>query len=254
MNTWAGSILYMMANKAIDGVANRFATRTPPLSREEAITRTLDTLAQIDASSPIEEEPPEAIVERPEGVIKVSEVSTEETIAYQNRELGKELLLLERHLQQGCRIPPVTGNPCDCCSPKHTITIEALALETYGMTGDLVYQEVAKWSKEIESKSTIEEIESGKHNYGEDAVTAREYRKRLLGTESLAALITPKPQMTLEEAKAEAARMAAEEIEVVAISPMTQRAGKVTERKNCPKCGAPLDKHGCCPQCGLCVL
>ncbi|GAI15681.1 unnamed protein product, partial [marine sediment metagenome] len=110
---------------------------------------------------------------------------------YQKRELGKELLLLEAHLREGCRIPPTTGEPCDCCSPKHTVTIEALALETYGMTGDPIYQELAKWANEIERKTTIPEIESGRHNYGEDAVEGRKYRKKILGSESLGALLAP---------------------------------------------------------------
>jgi hypothetical protein len=44
-------------------------------------------------------------------------VSTEETIAYQKRELSKELLLLEKHLQQHCKI---NGTACDCCSPPGT--------------------------------------------------------------------------------------------------------------------------------------
>ncbi|MBA7561804.1 hypothetical protein ES708_03447 [subsurface metagenome] len=118
-------------------------------------------------------------------------VTTEETIAYQKRELGKQLLLLQNHLEQGCRIPPTTGEPCDCCSPRHTVTIEALALETYGITGDPIYQDLAKWAEEIERKTTIPEIESGRHNYGEDAVEARKYRKKLLGSESLGALLSP---------------------------------------------------------------
>ncbi|GAJ24879.1 unnamed protein product, partial [marine sediment metagenome] len=56
----------------------------------------------------------------PQSLTVGSKVTTEETIAYQKRELGKELLLLEKHLREGCRIPPTTGEPCDCCSPKHT--------------------------------------------------------------------------------------------------------------------------------------
>lgn len=120
-----------------------------------------------------------------------SKVTTEETIAYQRRELGKELLLLEAHLREGCRIPPTTGEPCDCCSPKHTVTIEALALETYGITGEPIYQELAKWAEEIERKTTIPEIESGRHNYGGDAVQGRKYRKEILGSESLGALLSP---------------------------------------------------------------
>jgi len=128
-----------------------------------------------------------------------SKVTTEETIAYQKRELGKELLLLQKHLEQGCRIPPVTGEPCDCCSPKHTVTIEALALETYGITGDPIYQELAKWAEGIERKTTIPEIESGRHNYGEDAVEARGYRKKLLGSESLGALLAPSERRQIAE-------------------------------------------------------
>ncbi|GAI12575.1 unnamed protein product [marine sediment metagenome] len=126
-------------------------------------------------------------------------VSTEETIAYQKRELGKQLLLLQNHLEQGCRIPPTTGEPCDCCSPRHTVTIEALALETYGITGDPIYQDLAKWAEEIERKTTIPEIESGRHNYGEDAVEARKYRKKLLGSESLGALLSPSEHNQIAE-------------------------------------------------------
>ena len=135
-------------------------------------------------------------------------VTTEETIAYQKRELGKELLLLEKHLREGCRIPPTTGEPCDCCSPKHTITIEALALETYGMTADPIYQELTKWAEEIERKTTIPEIESGRHNYGEDAVEARGYRKKLLGSRSLGALLSPSESSQIAE---RAAKMVEEE-------------------------------------------
>lgn len=137
-----------------------------------------------------------------------SKVTTEETIAYQKRELGKELLLLQKHLEQGCRIPPVTGEPCDCCSPKHTVTIEALALETYGITGGPIYQELAKWANEIERKTTIPEIESGRHNYGEDAVQARGYRKKLLGSESLGALLSSSERLQIAE---RAAKMVEEE-------------------------------------------
>ena len=137
-----------------------------------------------------------------------SGVTTEETIAYQKRELGKELLLLEKHLREGCRIPPTTGEPCDCCSPKHTITIAALALETYGITGDPVYQELSKWAEGIAKKATIPEIESGKHNYGENAVEARGYRKKLLGSESLGALLAPSERRQIAS---RAAKMVEEE-------------------------------------------
>ena len=54
----------------------------------------------------------------------VSSVTTEETIAYQNRELAKTLLVLETHLSQGCEI---AGKVCDCCSPKHPMEMQKLA-------------------------------------------------------------------------------------------------------------------------------
>ncbi len=57
-----------------------------------------------------------------------AKVSTFETITYQQREIGKELLLLEKHFQQQCKIG---GKACDCCE-KHPITIEALVQETLG--------------------------------------------------------------------------------------------------------------------------
>jgi predicted amidophosphoribosyltransferase len=28
----------------------------------------------------------------------------------------------------------------------------------------------------------------------------------------------------------------------------------IAEEKNCPNCGGPLDKDGCCPRCGTCPL
>jgi hypothetical protein len=55
-------------------------------------------------------------------------VTTEETVEYQKRELSKEILLLEKHLQQRCKI---MGKACDCCE-KHPIVIEALAQEALG--------------------------------------------------------------------------------------------------------------------------
>lgn len=57
-------------------------------------------------------------------------VTSLETITYRRREIGKELLLLEKHSQQLCKIG---GVACDRCE-KHPITIEALAQETLGMT------------------------------------------------------------------------------------------------------------------------
>jgi len=108
-------------------------------------------------------------------------VSTEETISYQRKELSKELMLLEKHLQQKCKI---AGKPCDCCE-KHPTVIEALAQETLGMNGDPLFDEVAHWAIKVSPLTTEAASASGKYDkrYTELAVEARGLRKRIMGTD-----------------------------------------------------------------------
>ena len=114
-------------------------------------------------------------------------LTTEETIRYQRREIGKELLLLEKHLQQGCKID---AKPCDCCL-KHPTAIEALAQEALGMASDPVFDEVIEWTREISPMTTEAASASGKYdrNYPKLAIKARELRKAVMGTESAGALL-----------------------------------------------------------------
>lgn len=139
-------------------------------------------------------------------------VSTEETIQYQKREIGKELLLLEKHLQQKCKI---ASKPCDCCR-KHPVTLEALAQETMGMAPDPALAELIVWVRTIEPMTTEEASASGKYDdeYPEMAVKARELRKAIMPVEAVESESTPAPmtqtakepwQMTREEAKVKAA-------------------------------------------------
>ena len=116
-------------------------------------------------------------------------VSDADTIAYQDRELGKALLLMELHLQQKCKI---NGIPCDCCS-KHYMAIEALAEEAFGMTGDARYSTIIAWTKKVTPMSTTEASTSGDYDeeYPELAQEARRFRKNLMGTEDIKALISP---------------------------------------------------------------
>jgi hypothetical protein len=51
----------------------------------------------------------------------VRTISNEETISYQKREVAKEMLLLEKHLQQKCKM---LGKACDCCE-KHLLPLES---------------------------------------------------------------------------------------------------------------------------------
>jgi hypothetical protein len=89
---------------------------------------------------------------------KPSQVTTQETVAYQNRELAKTLLVLETHLSQGCEI---AGKVCDCCSPRHPLEIQKLAEEAIGMTGDPdgFYGQVVALGRLIEAQAAIERLE-----------------------------------------------------------------------------------------------
>lgn len=108
-------------------------------------------------------------------------VTTDETITHQKREIVKELLLLEGHLQQGCKIG---GTACDCCT-KHPITIEALAQETTGMTPEPVFREIAEWARSVGEITSQAASASGKHDeeYPKLAIKAREFRKAIMPTE-----------------------------------------------------------------------
>lgn len=105
-------------------------------------------------------------------------VSTEETVRHQKREMAKEMLLLEAHLVQKCKIKNVA---CDCCK-KHPIMLEALANETIGITGDDSYREIADWAKEVAPITTAEASASGQYDeqYPELARQLREMRKKVM--------------------------------------------------------------------------
>ncbi len=135
-----------------------------------------------------------------EGEIIKKGVSTAETIQYQKEQLVKQITLMELHLAQGCKIH---NRACDCCE-KHPEVIEALAEETYGMTGDPVYQDIIKWSAELKPRTTASASESGKFDseYADYAQKGRLLRKQLMGSlvaqpktspEPITAIVIPNP-------------------------------------------------------------
>jgi len=168
-----------------------------PEQKTTTTTKTPERAAQAVSTS---------ILERPG-------LTTEETVAYQNREIGKQLLAMESHYAQRMRI---AGVPCDCGSSKHLLFLEELSLEVIPMVGDpSTYEEIIKWVKENEPKSTDEAAKSGKYDdeYPVLSGQARDFRKRVMGTLSPRAMIEPKGQITLEQAKKLAAEEAANEVE-----------------------------------------
>ena len=142
------------------------------------------------ATGGVGDEPPTYVSASPAPAEKTAYgVSDAETIAYQDRELGKALLLMELHLQQRCKI---NGIPCDCCT-KHPMAIEALAEEALGMTGNSQYSDITAWSRRVTPMTTTAASASGDYDelYPQLAQEARVFRKHLMGTEDIKALISP---------------------------------------------------------------
>jgi hypothetical protein len=151
---------------------------------------------------------PVAIAAQPKSITAIP--TADETADELKRRLGRELYKAELDLIGGLRI---AGKPCTCLESKHTLMLEAAAEELIPEDpSNPVYREIIDWVKANQGKVTVEAIAGG--NYaGEYPVMAgkfREFRKRVMGT---VAAVTPKPEMTLEEAKKLAAEKAAEEVE-----------------------------------------
>lgn len=123
-------------------------------------------------------------------------LTNEDILAHQNREIGTELWLLEKHLAQGCRIPDKTGKriPCDCCAKGSFIaglTYESIPIAERGGKPSAVYEKIARWANEMEPLVTVPAIETGKYDYKKLAGQASALRKELMGTLALGALLSP---------------------------------------------------------------
>lgn len=132
-----------------------------------------------------------------ETAIPTEGLSTEETVKYQKREIGKLLLQMERHFSQRMRI---AGIPCDCGASKHLLDMEALSEETIPMEPDNpLYSDLLIWIRQVGSKSTEQAAKSGQYDeeYPKMAEQARNFRKKLLGTLDAEALFA-----TVEEKEA----------------------------------------------------
>ena len=139
--------------------------------------------------------------------------TSEETAQELKRRLGKELYKAELDLSNKLRI---AGKPCDCLDSKHTLLLEAVAEELIAQEPDNpVYSEIMNWLKRNQPKVTIEAISSGQYDdeYPRMAAEFKGFRKRIMGTTVLTAMVAPKEQISLEEAKQLAAEEAAKEVE-----------------------------------------
>jgi len=139
--------------------------------------------------------------------------TTEETTAQLKRRLAKELYKLELDMAAGMR---TAGKPCDCLNSKHSLLFEAVSEELIPLDPqNSIYSEILDWVNAALPKGTFEAISSGRYDaeYPLMASEMRDFRKRLLGTTSLTAMIESKEQITLDQAKKMAAEGAAKEVE-----------------------------------------
>jgi hypothetical protein len=130
-----------------------------------------------------------------------------QTLVYQEQKAYNELWLAESHAKEdflGC------GTDVDC-GFKHGLNFVAIALETKSMTTDPVWQEIEDLGWELQSKAHPDRVLERTHHqeYHELAIKISkprsEIEKRLK--------VKRKPIPSLEEAKAEAAKLAQERVE-----------------------------------------
>ena len=143
-----------------------------------------------ETETKVEEKPPRRVHLEP----RKSGVSTEETVAYQNREMVKVMRTMAKHCAQKFRI---FNKPCDCGQRRHILEIEDLAEDTIQMVDNPdVYYRIIEVGKELEPKVTLNAIGSGRYDdeYPKYAKVYRELCKELdFGDLELDSLEKPEP-------------------------------------------------------------
>jgi hypothetical protein len=130
----------------------------------------------------------------------VALASTTDTIEELRRRLGKELYRMELDLQGGGRI---NGRPCDCLSDKHHFGVEGTAEELMSYEHNPVYGQVVAWYKSKLPDFQPATIAGHEPDYYRAMIPqVRAFRKEVMGTERIAALLTS------EERKNVAAKIA----------------------------------------------
>lgn len=120
--------------------------------------------------------------------------TTSETVEELRRRLGKELYRVELDLQGGGRLGP-RQLPCDCLSKKHNLGIEATAEELMSYEPNPVYGQIVNWLNQHAAEFEPAEIAKHPPSYYQ-ALTPeiRGFRKTVMGTEKLVALLSPQEQ------------------------------------------------------------
>jgi hypothetical protein len=121
------------------------------------------------------------------------DISTEETVDYQNREIGKLLLRMEGHCTQKFRL---YGKICDCGAQKHLLDLESLCEETVPMVDNPgIYYEIIDLGKELAPKCLPEVVATLKYDdeFPRYARRYRDLRKKLIGNLDVTEIEKPEP-------------------------------------------------------------
>lgn len=177
--------------------ADRTEERAKALGELEANLKNSQKIAPPTTSTRKAEKPPEIELQEASRVHlaepQPSGLSTEQTVDYQNREVGKLLLRMERHYAQRMR---VAGIPCDCGAQKHLLDLESLSEETIPMVDNpQIYYSVIEWIKKVGPMSTDEAAKSGLYDeqYPIFSHEARDFRKGIIGSLEPLSLFPKKP-------------------------------------------------------------
>jgi len=131
-----------------------------------------------------------------------SNPTTEETLDYENHNIALDLIALEKHYVDKLTI---LGKRCDCGSGRHLLGIESSCKQAISMADDPdIYYRLLEWVKKCTPRSTSEAAKSGiyDNDYPEMAKEARAFRKEIIGSLDVEALLSPKQTKQLNKKQA----------------------------------------------------
>lgn len=144
---------------------------------------------------------------KPPLMVKERKELDPETMAWQLKQTRADLWQLEGHLKNKCL---GCGDPPTCCI-KHAFNLIDIATETKSMTTEPLWDDIIKLAEEVKVKCHPDAIKAETYFAELPALAIRVSELRRGIEDKLIKLA--KPELTLEEAKAEAAKLAEQEVE-----------------------------------------
>jgi hypothetical protein len=144
---------------------------------------------------------------KPPVMVKERKELDPETMAWQLKQIRADLWELEGHLKNKCR---GCGADVSCCY-KHALNLIDITTETKSMTADPLWDDIIKIAEEVKVKCYPDAIKAATYSAELPSLTIRTSELRRVVEDKLIKL--SKPELTLEEAQTEAAKLAREEVE-----------------------------------------